>query len=258
MTRSYRYLPKVVLSVIVAAAALVCSAKPSKPQDSEPSLEQAKADYIRADKALNAAWEEFKKTPDKRRFESLRWDQRRWIGYRDYFSGEVLMRDHNIPAGKLKQRAEHWKSMTDITRQRISILRSIISARKKRLELTGMWTDGYGGHMDIVTLGDGKIAFSIEVVRGPTHHLGSLTGLADKNGSIIRFSDAETEPKKEKATWLTAIQRGDHIEVITANSHYYHGMRAYFDGDYYRIGDLKKIQRDRIVKNVRSRSGDKK
>ena len=258
MKRSYRYLPQLLLSAIVAVAALICNAESNKPQNRKPSLEQAKADYARADKSLNTAWEELQKTPDKRRFESLRWDQRRWIGYRDYFSGEVVMRDYNIPAGKLKQRLEHWQSMTDITRQRLDILRSIISARKKQLELTGIWSDGYGGYLNIVTLGDGKIAFSIDVVRGPTHHLGSLGGLAKQNGDIIRFTDAETKSKGDKETaWLTEIRRADHIEVITANAQPYCGARAYFDGDYYRIGDLRKIQRERMLKAVRGQSGDK-
>jgi len=252
-------LPQLLLSTIIAAAALICNAEPTKLQSKKPSLEQAKADYARADKALNAAWAEIKKTPDKRRFESLRWDQRRWIGYRDYFSREVLMRDYNITADKLKQRPEHWQSMTDITRERLSVLRSIISSRKKRLDLTGIWTDGYGGHMSIVALGGDKIAFSIDVVRGPTHHLGSIGGLAERNGDMIRFSDGEADSKyKKKSSWVTLVRQGDHIEVITANAQFYCGARAYFDGNYYRIGDLGKIQRDRLAKEARGQSGDKK
>jgi uncharacterized protein YecT (DUF1311 family) len=174
-------------------------------------LTEAEAAYEEADRALNREYQRAREVLFERAFEELREKQRRWIDYRDYHCGEVLR--HNSLAlanADLLQRVEYWERMSEITRERTAILRSIVAAHEGDTPpLGGIWIDGYGASLSIVEL-DGRIAFEIDVVRGPTFHLGNIIGYAAVNGTLARFDDGGEDDGKgdvRKAAWLTFIRR---------------------------------------------------
>ncbi|MBN1554855.1 MAG: DUF1311 domain-containing protein [Phycisphaerae bacterium] len=254
MKYAHRRFSRGILCFLAVVTAVVCYGFSEGKKPIKPTLEETKAAYAQADKALNAAWKQIEtKWKDKPlRLETLREKQRHWIRYRDYHSNEMVMRDYNLTAEILKNSVEHWQTMTHITRVRTQILRAILDAAKNPPELTGTWTDGYGGSLTLVKVNDDQVAFTIDVVRGPTYHLGNLWGLAEINDGIIRYTDKQNQKKyKKKPTWLTWIDRGNHLELLEANSHFYCGARAYFSGDYYRVGDVTQAQRQRVLKQAR-------
>jgi uncharacterized protein YecT (DUF1311 family) len=241
------------LLLALLLAVLLCPAT-AWPEQDKPSLAEAKAAYKEADRALNAAYQSAKAELSEDAFEDLKTKQRGWIRYRDYFSNDVLIRDDpSLADVDLTQTAIHWQTMAGITEQRTAILQSIVGSELgKDFPLTGRWIDGFGGYLNIVEQ-DGQIAFEIDVVRGPTHHLGHIAGRAQVNGQLIRYSDGGEDDGKgytRKPAWVTFLQRPDHIELITANAQYYCGARAYFDNDYYRVGDLTDEDRQRVLKQA--------
>lgn len=241
------------LMLLITLVTLLWPASAWAEQD-QPSLEEAKAAYEQADKDLNGVYQLAKAELPERAFEDLKTKQRGWIRYRDFFSDEVLRRDDPVLAeADLTQEVDYWQRMSGITQERTAILRAIIAAyRGEEKPLGGRWIDGFGGYLDIVEQ-DGQVAFEIDVVRGPTHHLGNIAGIAEVNGQLVRFNDGGEDDGKgyiRKPAWVTFLKRTDHLELITAGAQYYCGARAYFDNDYYRVGDLTDEDRKRVLKRA--------
>ncbi|MFK7788071.1 MAG: lysozyme inhibitor LprI family protein [Phycisphaeraceae bacterium] len=223
-------------------------------EQAKPSLAQAKATYEQNDRDLNKAYKSVKAELPEHTFAELKAKQRGWIHYRDFFCDEVIRRDSpRLAKADLTKEVVYWQRMSGITHERTAILRAILSAHQgKEKPLTGRWIDGYGGYLNIVEQGD-KIAFEIDVVRGPTYHLGNLAGVAERNGQLIRFNDGGEDDGKgyvRKPAWVTFIHRANHIELITAGAQIYCGARAYFDNDYYRVGDLTEKARKQVLKQA--------
>ncbi|MFA9479715.1 hypothetical protein ACERK3_15620 [Phycisphaerales bacterium AB-hyl4] len=105
----------------------------------------------------------------------------------------------------------------------------------------GLWTDGNGGTLRVVDRGD-TILFDLDVMRGPTAHVGYIAGQAERNRTLARFSDKDRfipeKPDDDAATWLTFIHRGDTLELAGVHTQPYHGARAFFDGHYTQVGPL--------------------
>ncbi|MFA9479719.1 hypothetical protein ACERK3_15640 [Phycisphaerales bacterium AB-hyl4] len=108
----------------------------------------------------------------------------------------------------------------------------------------GLWTDSNGGTLRVVDRGD-TILFDLDVVRGPTEHVGYIAGQAERNRTLARFSDKDLhipeKPEDDAETWLSFIHRGDTLELVGANTLLYHGARAYFDGQYTRVEPLSEV-----------------
>ena len=68
---------------VLLCAAFVGS---SLAQEKKLTSAKAKAAFDRADKALNAAWTEAKKTLPESEFNKLKEDQRAWVEHRDYLA----------------------------------------------------------------------------------------------------------------------------------------------------------------------------
>lgn len=54
------------------------------------------------------------------------------------------------------------------------------------------------------------------------------------------------------------VRRGFVLEIIGANTSHYHGARAYFDGDYCKIGELDAKQKAEVTKSAETGAVDEK
>lgn len=222
--------------VLAAAAALFAQ---------ELSLDEAKADFTAADKTLNAIYAKAKADLPEHLFAELQQDQRDWISYRDHRSEQAAAFDGGAAEGAEKTTAEYWSSMAGITAERVEIIAGWMKWDGFAHEWEGIWSDGQGGRLAILQNEDGRFAFALDVVRGPTYHLGNIGGSAEWNGITARFTTPSLDEEGE--TWLTFLKRGIKLEVIGENTSSFHGVRAYFDGVYVRISELTDEDRKMIL-----------
>ena len=212
-------------------------------EDQKSNLTEATAAFAKADRALNEAWTAIKKALPDEVFAELKAKQREWLESRDRRALESYATPKD--AAEAKRSAAYWQTATSLTDVRAQWLRRL--ADKEDDPLTGLWTDGKGGNLEIVE-GKEKLFFVFHVVRGRGLHVGVIAGAAHWNTSIGWFSDKGREADKPDETNIAFIERDRHLEVIGANTSYYHGARAYFDGTYYKIAPLDEKEEEHVVK----------
>ena len=75
------------IALICAAAALLGSNGSAQEGEASPAnKEEAKAEFVKADRELNEAWAAVKKALPEGEFQKLKEDQRAWVEYRDYIA----------------------------------------------------------------------------------------------------------------------------------------------------------------------------
>ena len=85
------------------------------------------------------------------------------------------------------------------------------------------------------------VAFSINVVRGPTWHTGELTGIAMlKRSAAVYKERLEAGEDREPCELTFNFVDGHIVKLEGKNTQYYHGARAYFDGTYFKVAKLDK------------------
>jgi uncharacterized protein YecT (DUF1311 family) len=236
-------------TAVTLTAPLLFAAEEAKPT----TLAEAKAAFAKADKALNEAWAAAKKTLAESEFAELQVKQRDWMKYRED-RARGANRDNGEPEGK--QTAAYFETAAELTASRADWLRRRV--KNESDSLTGTWTDSFGGTLEIVQEKD-RLLFTIEVVRGPTFHTGSIAGVAKWNSPLGWFTDNGREKEKTEESNLAFISRGAVLEIIGANTSYYHGARAYFDGGYCKSANLMRSAEPRsrrTLRVVRSKKSD--
>ena len=240
MLHPTRFLPLLMLASLALAA----------PEEAKRlTLKQAEAEFETADRALNAAWTELKKRVGSDA--DLLAEQKAWIGYRDRIATSPMITglDGERGDGKAARKTpEYLKCAAEMTRDRVAWLRGY-GAELNDADLSGHWSDSYGGDLQIVHKG-GKLFFEIDVVRGPTAHVGSLAGVASWNYPLGWFSDKGRDADKDKdgETNLAFVLENRKLRIFGANTQYYHGARAHFDGDYVRVKDLTAAEKAELEK----------
>lgn len=218
-------------------------------EDKRPSLQEAHADFGVADEELNEAWAQAKAKLPPVLFAELREDQRGWLEHRDYLALSPGYSAVESDAKDPKKTVEYLSTAAALTEERVAWLKGLLRAEGG--SLTGRWSDSYGGHMEIVEK-DGKLHFTIEVVRGPTAHLGGIAGIAGWNHPIGWFSDKGRDKSKTDETNLAFHLRDKRLEVTGANTGEYHGARAYFDGRYVRVAELNQEAQAKVLKDAKA------
>lgn len=236
-------------SVLLLVVALVI---PGFAQDEKLTQQQAKALFEKADKTLNEAWESAKRALSEPEFNKLMENQRGWVEYRDYLARSPIyagVEGHDkLPLDS----AEYLEAAAGLADDRTAWLKGLVREWGAEEGLTGVWTDSYGGRIEIVEQ-EGKLHFIIECVRGPSSHVGGLAGVAAWNDPIGWFSDKGREDKgDEPETNLSFILRDRRLEIIGANTSFYHGARAYFNGDYVKTGALNAKAQARVLKAAKT------
>ena len=225
---------------------------PATAQEKKLSPAEAKALYEKADKALNEAWAAAKAKLSAAEFNKLKEEQRAWVGYRDYLARSPLYTGEGAQDELPLDSPAYLEAAASLEDMRTDYLQGLVRTWKDEETMTGRWTDSYGGHVDIVERG-GRLYFVTECVRGPTSHLGGLSGEAAWNQTIGWFSDKGREDKGDEGeTNLSFTLRDRKLEIIGANTGSYHGARAYFDGHYVKVGTLEAKEQEATVKAAKS------
>ncbi|MEM9016854.1 MAG: lysozyme inhibitor LprI family protein [Verrucomicrobiota bacterium] len=199
-------------------------------------LASEKARFASEDQKLNQTYARAKSDLSEWDFKALQEEQQGWLEYRDARSEEVALLEGQAQEGQEEEDAAYWGAMADLTAMRTEIVNGWLIAFDFDREWEGIWKDGSGGILLIEEIGEKAFRFSIEVVRGPTYHLGALGGEAKVNQSSARFAIAPEGIEEE--TWLTFLKEGMKLRVVGDNTHFFHGARAFFDGEYVRVAEL--------------------
>lgn len=209
------------------------------------SARQARALYEKADRALNAAWAAAKQALPESEFNALKESQRGWVEHRDYLARSPMYTGAAAQGELPLDAPEYLEAAAGLAEMRTAWLQGLIRPVADD-SLTGEWTDSYGGHIDVVER-EGHLHFIVECVRGPTSHIGGQAGIAVWNQTIGWFTDKGRDKDKTDETNLSFTLRGRKLEVIGANTGYYHGARAYFDGAYVKVRALNAKAQARVV-----------
>ncbi|MES2597947.1 MAG: lysozyme inhibitor LprI family protein [Verrucomicrobiota bacterium] len=245
MRTSITLLPAFLVAVFLASAPALAQNEPAPINPAE-----AKAAFDKADRALNEAWNAAKKALDESEFTKLKEDQRAWIEHRDYLARSPLYTGVSAQDELPLTAPEYLEAASHLANERAVWLRGLIRAQEGEEDLTGSWSDSYGGSIDIVQRGN-QLHFVIQCVRGPTSHVGGLAGIATWNESIGWFSDKGRPDKgDEPETNLSFTLRNQKLEIIGAHTSYYHGARAYFDGTYVKTSKLDAKDQTKILKSA--------
>ena len=219
--------------------------------DDDPK--KARAAFDKADKALNEVWAALKGKLGPEEFKSLQEDQRSWLAYRDYIATGIGTVGPEPDEAKAKRTPQYLEMAAGLMESRVEFLRTYLKEIPPDDSLSGRWDDSRGGRIEIVQR-DGKLYFSISVVRGPTFHLGSLAGCAKWNDPLGFFSDNAKDgdgEKKEGEAWLFFRKEGTSLKIDGAGTHEYHGARAYFDGSYRRLSPIDNQRAAKIVESAK-------
>jgi uncharacterized protein YecT (DUF1311 family) len=219
-------------------------------QDKPLSAKAAKAVFEKSDHALNEVWAAAKQALPEVEFNKLKEDQRSWVEHRDYLARSPMYTGADIQGELPLDSADYLEAAAGLEEMRTEWLKGLIHDWKDET-LTGYWTDSYGGSIEVVER-EGHLHFVIQCVRGPTSHLGGLAGIAVWNPNIGWFSDKGRDKDKTDETNLSFILRDKKLEIIGANTGYYHGARAYFDGSYIKVKALDAKSQAKIVKAAKS------
>ncbi|MCZ8341808.1 MAG: DUF1311 domain-containing protein [Leptospira sp.] len=183
--------------------------------------------YKKSDKLLNSTYKEIKSKLSGTEEKELISVQRDWILYRDSIcEGPLYSHDTSgleISICKLQT-----------TDDRIGYLRTVWKKGNFPDTPAGEYLDGFGGNLRIMKVSENKYEFSMEVVRGPTAHIGEVSGHWQiKQNTKWRWkSDPECQESDMECCVLEFKSSQVKIEVKEVSCNYYHGARAYFDGIY--------------------------
>ena len=242
------------MNVLAAIVALAAAAFADAQEQKEPTLVEAKAAFAKSDRALNQAWSAAKSATTGSALTELTQSQRAWLEYRD----STAQRESEQAGEKNPRRsASYHSTAASLTDARAEWLRGRARDATADETLTGRWVDSYGGTMRLVQPiarggQDGRLLFSIDVVRGPTYHTGGVAGVASWNERLGWWSDKGRDAGKPDESNLAFIQREGCLEVIGANTSHYHGARAYFDGLYCKAGTLDAKEQEEVAKEAES------
>lgn len=233
--------------MVLFCTAFVCS---SLAQEKKLSVQQAKALFEKEDRALNEAWVAAKKLLPESEFNKLKEEQRMWVEYRDYLARSPLYTGAEAQAELPLDAVEYLEAAAGLSEMRTRWLKGLVKESSDET-VTGVWTDSYGGRIEIVEK-EGHLHFIIQCVRGPSSHVGGLSGIAVWNQSLGWFSDKGIDKGGEPETNLSFVLRNKRLQVHGANTGYYHGARAYFDGEYVRVESLNAKEQAKILKAAKS------
>lgn len=185
-------------------------------------------EYQVADKELNLTYKKIREGLSDPEKEDLKKLQVLWIGYRDGIcEGPMYSSDESG--------TETIICKTATTAERTKYLHHVWKFSTVSKEGLGSYTDGFGGSLKLFRdTSSNEIQFSLEVVRGPTAHLGEVSGnwTPAKEAKWIWASTPGCNSEDPDCCLLEFQYFQNRIEVEEISCSAYHGARAYFGGSY--------------------------
>ena len=136
---------------------------------------------------------------------------------------------------------DYWESAWEMTESRLGFL-DAYAGEGVTPGIAGVYIDGYGGIVQLEDLGGNKFKFRIEVVRGPTFHLGEITRTVQIKSGFGKFVDDDDEAVFDGKRCIIDFDfDANKLEIKGKDTHFYHGARAYFDGTYFKTRDEPNI-----------------
>lgn len=206
-------------------------------------LEKAKTEYVKQDRELNRIYAELKADLPTALFKTLREEQKEWISYRDDMS------DWQAFGKEPATSPSKWEMAAVLTKSRVGWLEAwkLIGMRKG---WSGKYVDSHGGLLSIMEK-DGRHLFWIGVVRGPTRHTGIISGVLKVDGRKASYEvKAQPESKPTKVAISPLDDGSERLRVDGDNTSYFHGTRAYFDGDYLWVGELSEEEKKEVARDA--------
>ena len=202
------------------------------------TLERARRRYEAADSLLNVTYKGVRAELTPKRQSELRDAQRDWIAVRD---ARAEWAAHGADDSKVVP--DYWEELLSQTVTRLEFLK-VYTGRNIPAGLSGSYDDFFGGSLDL-ELTKAGLRFSIDVVRGPSSHLGDISGLALRRNDRLfsykeRIPNDEQSPDRVPAELTFTLIDAHRVRVVGKNTDAHHGARAYFDGLYLKTGKLRK------------------
>jgi uncharacterized protein YecT (DUF1311 family) len=220
------------------------------PKEELKANEKDRKESAEADRKLNEAWAKATAGLDDERLKKLKKDQHDWLRYRDAMALSPLYLGTDADSEKkIRGLASHFAALSVLTAERTEWLSAWNAPLPAGGSVQGRWIDSYGGTLELAEPeGDetGQLHFRFRVVRGETFHDGEISGAASWNGRTGIFTDRGRADTDGEAI-IVFVLRGTEMEVVASGTTAYHGMKAYFDGDYVRVGGLSKAGRKEVL-----------
>lgn len=244
-------LSRLLFTLVLGVAFTVISGQSLTAQEA-PSYRKAKAQFDAADRALNAAYAAAKAALSESEFSALKEDQRAWVEHRDYLARSPMYTGADFQGELPLDSPDYLSAAAELAESRAAWLRARVRSWAAEEDLTGVWSDSYGGRLEVVQR-EGALLFVLTCVRGPTSHTGGLAGTLEWNDPIGWYSDEGLQQGKDDVTNLSFIARDGHLlEVIGANTGHYHGARAYFSGTYVKVEKLSAKAQAKVARAAKS------
>ncbi len=230
-------MPKNNLTAVLIVAGLTLLSIPGLAEaDDAARLDQAKRRFALADADLNKTYGTLRKRLRATEFTDLRDRQRKWLEYREYIAADQP-RQNGFEGADLKKSPDYWEAMADLTESRTEFLRAAFDQALPR-GITGIYRDSYGGELKLEETPEG-VAFSIDVVRGPSSHTGGLAGLARRKHNAAAYKEEiEAGEDREPCELTFTLVDGHIVKLEGKNTEHHHGARAYFVGTYFKVAKL--------------------
>ncbi|MCU0753601.1 MAG: lysozyme inhibitor LprI family protein [Xanthomonadales bacterium] len=245
---------KIILSLVSLTLVLspAIRAQDGECRDSNAALTQAAQAFAAADAQLNLAWKAVKPALNATQFKQVLDRQRAWIQYRDVMAATSARGRPSEPADA-KGCADFDLARADLSKSRTAYLKGLV---KPLTDWNGSYADGFGGQLLLEESAQG-LRFTLNVVRSEAYHTGGLSGIADLNAGSARFETRvpDFESAEENATAAAALTlRRDRVWIVVEgeNTSYFHGARAYFDGEYVRVAPLSTADREEIARAIQN------
>lgn len=230
---------KNIVASLLLFAGLTLFVIPSAFAGEDPAkLDQAKRRFDLADAELNKTFSALRKGLPGDEFRNLRDHQRKWLEHRDYIASDQP-RQNGFEGDDLKKSPDYWEAMADLTKSRTEFLRRAFDEALPK-GITGLYQDSHGGELKLEETPKG-VAFSIDVVRGPTSHTGGLSGVATRKRNVAVYKEQiEAGEEREPCELTFTFIDGHIVKLDGKNTEHHHGARAYFVGTYFKVAKLDK------------------
>ena len=183
-------------------------------------------EFESADRRLQRVTEAIYEDLGESQRQELQADALRWAGYRDELCGD--------PDGlETDGQTALFACRLELTNERMDYVRRAFSGEGVRSGRAGVYDDGFGGQLTLRSLEGETLQFAIDVVRGPTAHIGQISGEIQIQNGEARFESEANCGDRCCTLEFRFFERA--VEVTEGECSEYHGLRAYFDGRYRKI-----------------------